>query len=1244
MNRVTLMNRFWLQGLLSLLISIIPGSLSFAQELGLPFLRNFPAQDYKAHPQNFDITPGPDGMVYFANFAGILQYDGHHWRLIPTPETNRINALATDKNGTILCGAYAEPGFLNLKSNGQLEFSYFPSLLPLIRESGKNILAVFPTPAGALFVTDQAVLETRSTKAFIPGEKIVAAFQSGNTLYLQLKNSGLCVYQNQKLLPVKGGQVFSGAFELKAILKHSNGKLLVVTSTQGLYLQDNTGFSPFKTEADALFRSAILSCGIEIRGFGYALGTTRNGVILMDQQGHLRRIINKKAGLNDDYVHKLYQDPHGIVWIALNNGIAMTEIPSTLNYFDEKAGLEGGVQALCRLDGKLYVATYQGLFRYRNEAGAFTRIEGIPTACWTLSVRGNHLLAGCSDGLYQVDGDQTRKLFSGFCLSLAEDQKTGNTTYLGTPDGLYMLSSPDGSPVKIQGLSSGISAIIPDPAGGVWGIIENEKLFRYQAGQAIRYFDTTSGLPETAGAGLALWQQSPVILTRSGVFGFSPGTEQFSRLPLTDSTDTYGDWYSMMASFGPDENWVCSGDQKNLRRLVKNGSVYRSEASVFLPFSDRVFTCCLRDPDGISWFGGPDGLIRFNPDIKNNIDREFRVMIRKITTLNDSVIFWGNTGGSGEQAATPDLISYTNNTIRFEFASPYFTPKGNTLYRFKLEGFDDTWSEWQLMTSKEYTNLPYGTYVFRVEAMNAYGKQSSAASCAFRIPAPWYFTWWAYILYGLIISGILVFFVRLRNHQLVKEKKILEQKIQDRTMEVTRQKEEIEKQSEELSDKNLELEKINTLVKSINSEINFNSLLQSLLEKMRMIRPAERLATLVFDAAQGIFSVKAAFGWKQEDMDLIRLTEAEAEELFLTGSEEVYEDIFLKTHFDNFLLSQGVQPISIPKTMLVVVIKINERIEAYLVLENLIRQDAFDYKDLSFIFHSKEHIIAAFIKTKILEDLQHTLNNLKDAQNQLIQAEKLASLGQLTAGIAHEIQNPLNFVNNFSSLSVGLAKELREYIEEMKEKIEPDRYLDIEEVLGMIEGNVQKIGEHGKRVSSIVRGMLQHSRGRSGEFELVEINTMVEEYTNLAYHGTRAKDSSFNTKITSTLDPAAGKISVVPQDISRVILNIMNNAFYAVSERSKASATGYSPEVSISTKRIDKRVEIRIRDNGTGIPPHVLEKIFNPFFTTKPTGQGTGLGLSLSFDIITQLHKGKLEVNTAEGEFTEFVITLPEKP
>ena len=266
------------------------------------------------------------------------------------------------------------------------------------------------------------------------------------------------------------------------------------------------------------------------------------------------------------------------------------------------------------------------------------------------------------------------------------------------------------------------------------------------------------------------------------------------------------------------------------------------------------------------------------------------------------------------------------------------------------------------------------------------------------------------------------------------------------------------------------------------------------------------------------------------------------------------------------------------------------------------------------------------------EELSKSLNDLKATQQQLIQSEKMASLGELTAGIAHEIQNPLNFVNNFSEVNEELIKELKN--EAVKGNLE-----EVKAIANDIEFNSEKISHHGKRADAIVKGMLQHSRSSSGQKEPTDINALANEYLRLAYHGLRAKDKSFNAMMKTDFDESIGKINVVPQEIGRVILNLITNAFYAVTEKKKQLGDGYEPTVSISTKKINGKVEIKVADNGNGIPQKMLDKIFQPFFTTKPTGQGTGLGLSLSYDIV-KAHGGGLKVETKEGEGSEFIVAL----
>jgi signal transduction histidine kinase len=276
---------------------------------------------------------------------------------------------------------------------------------------------------------------------------------------------------------------------------------------------------------------------------------------------------------------------------------------------------------------------------------------------------------------------------------------------------------------------------------------------------------------------------------------------------------------------------------------------------------------------------------------------------------------------------------------------------------------------------------------------------------------------------------------------------------------------------------------------------------------------------------------------------------------------------------------------------------------------------------------------AKLILQKKNETIEQTLRHLKATQAQLIQSEKMASLGELTAGIAHEIQNPLNFVNNFSEINNDLLAE-------MNTEIEKGNFTEVKVIAMEVAGNQEKINHHGKRADAIVKGMLQHSRTSKGIKEATDINALCDEYLRLAYHGLKAKDKDFNAALHTDFDPTAGSIEIMPQEIGRVLLNLYNNAFYAVQSVKVQKEDNYAPSISVSTKKLSGIIEIRIADNGTGIPKNILDKIFQPFFTTKPTGQGTGLGLSLGYDII-KAHGGEIKVETKEGEGSEFILQLP---
>ncbi|MDN3278391.1 cache domain-containing protein [Frankia sp. RB7] len=342
---------------------------------------------------------------------------------------------------------------------------------------------------------------------------------------------------------------------------------------------------------------------------------------------------------------------------------------------------------------------------------------------------------------------------------------------------------------------------------------------------------------------------------------------------------------------------------------------------------------------------------------------------------------------------------------------------------------------------------------------------------------------------------------------------------------------------------------------------------------------------------------------------------------------------------------RGISDVAGARTIVVVpMLRENELIGTIAVYRKEVRP--FTDKQISVVENFTKQAVIAIENARLLNELRkrtmelsQSLDELRAAQGRLIQTEKLASLGQLTAGIAHEIKNPLNFVNNFSSISTDLIDELNEVLQTAS--LDGKTKDEVDELTGMLRGNLEKVVQHGKRADSIVRNMLLHSREGSGEHRPVDINAIVEESLNLAYHGARAERPSFNVTLQRDLDPTAGVADIYPQEITRVFLNLISNGFYAATKRRESAADGFEPTLSATTKNLGGKVEIRIRDNGTGIPQEVKEKMFNPFFTTKPAGEGTGLGLSMSHDIVVKQHGGTIDVNTEPGVFTEFTITLP---
>ncbi len=1241
--------------LLVLGFSLSLGIVNAQDEVGLAFLKNYSVKDYKAHTQNFSIVQDKRGVMYFGNFSGILEFDGTFWRLIPTENRTKVSALAIDDNGRVYVGTRGEIGYLEADSSGKMRFQSIKHLIEDLSSLFLDIRQIYSTNKGIYFIGDDFVLlfDNNEFTTWKTELLIKSAFILNDELIMDIQTRGLSHIDDKTLTAFGKGKYFPDATEIKAMFYSGEEEILIATANQGLFKLKNEEISGFITDSDKYFLENQITCGIDLADGTYAFGTYRKGIAIIYSNGKLKQLINKDGNLQNENVKQLYIDGEKNLWAALNNGIAMIETPSPLTYYDEKSGLNGGVTKLLRHNDLLFAATYQGLYYYDPEVFSFNPINGIFTSCWSIISYNEKIIAASSQGVFEINNFTARQITQNFSLSIHQSYSDPSKIYVGQTEGFSCLQYKNGNWNIIYPkyeIKDEIRAIIEDKQGFLWLNTSSSGIIKYDLSekQAPQTFNEESGIPHLIGNNLSYISDNIIVSSYETINQFDYNLNKFRPVNLFNKDTSHNnEWIYEIVQDKAGNLWTNSGDEKRICFYKNDNNTYTEWRTPFLSIADFVAWTIYAEDNGLTWFGGPDGLIRYDSDVTKSYDEPYSSLIRATFTTNDSVLFFGtyinehNTPDTSQNSFMIPVLSYKNNAISFDFTAVSFNYREMSSYQYYLEGFDKIWSEWSDNSSKEYTNLQKGTYVFRVKSKNIFNVYGSEASYQFIVQAAWYNTILAYFLYIIIAAFVVYIIVRMRSRKLIKEKKALEGIIQERTAEIVQQKEEIEKKSQDLVYKNDELEKISQVVRSINSEIHFANLLNTMLEKTRVIKGVEKATALIHEKDIDKFRYRASFGWDIIKLEDVQLSLDDAEERYLRYSEEIFEDIFYKTKFKSLHDIEILDKLEKPKSMIIVVIKVENKVEGFLLLENMNKEDAFDEQDFSFLKNSKEHLISAFIKTKILQDLQNTLDNLKETQTQLVQSEKLASLGQLTAGIAHEIQNPLNFVNNFSSLSIDLADELKEFVEKEKENIDKDTMVDIAEVIEMIESNVTKINEHGKRAERIVKGMLQHSRGSTGDFEEAEFNNLVSEYVNLAFHGMRAKDKSFNTAINTDLDPEIGKIRIVPQDFSRVILNIINNGCYAVDQKKKKSKKEYAPEVNVSTKKNGNNIEIRIRDNGTGMPQEVIDKIFNPFFTTKPTGQGTGLGLSMSFDIITQIHQGKLEVNSSDGEYTEFVITIP---
>ncbi|GAB2784753.1 hypothetical protein GCM10027275_31300 [Rhabdobacter roseus] len=1215
-------------------------------ELGSPLLKVYYPNDYGAHGQNFAITQDRSGMMYFANFAGVLQYDGVKWRTIPTQNITRVSALELDQAGRVLVGANGEFGYLAPDSLGALQFR---SLSATIKENIGAIVQILPIREGICFVSNESfyLWNGKSVKAFRPNFRIQSAFQHAGKLFMYSRKDGLLFWEKGQYRKVQVDANFPSFLDIVSLIPLDDQRALVVTANQGLFKLVGERLEVFTSPASTYLTRYKATCGLRLRNNSLLISTLSDGLLALSPDGAIQYTIKAGGGLQDTQVNYLFRDRDNNVWMALNEGIAQVDVPSPISKFDRTNGLKGEVTAVTRFQGRLYVGTLNGLFTIAEDQ--IQLFGGFRASCLDLAQTSQALLVATNQGVLEVQNGSTRKLTNDFSLCITTKRDNPNQVYVGLEDGLAVLSlnGTGRRYERMRGINEQIMDIVEGTSGDMWLVTLSKGIYKLNTHTGkISYYAEKEGLASTLYNKVSLSSQGLISCNKDGVFRYVPAQDRFERIDLFGQGKEGGEvWFDQLVEDDKGDLWATLGNEKRLTLYRKKGNTvpttYEKVETPFLPLVDVPFQVIYPDRDSVAWAGGPQGLYRLDRKIDKEYSSKYPTLIRQITSSSGLVRIGGLTQTDSSTNTSQITLNYNQNNLLIEYALPSYFVNEQIQYQFRLDDYDKNWSEWTLSDRKEYTNLLPGTYTFRVQARDLYNNISQEASFSFTVLSPWYLKWWVVALYILVLGIIIYYLVRWRLRAVIKEKESLENLIQERTEEVVNQKEELEKQSEELAATNDQLERIDDFVKAINNEVNIDQLFQVVLDRLCLFQNVEAASALVYDKEINGFQFIALAGVNDlAAVADVTLTYPQAMKRYVEGSEEVVEDVFLKNDFQYEELENALDVLLPPRSLMTTLIRVEGEVKSFITLENMSRTHAFEKRDFEMVRNLKEHLIGAYIKAKILDNLETTLDNLKSTQEELIRQEKLASVGELTKGIVDRILNPLNYINNFSQSSQYLVEELAEITEKHQQVFTEDENEEVVSTYDMLKKNLEKINEHGNSTTRIVKDMQKLLKGKSTEFFVTELNPFLESKAKSSlqevlneYKGAASVQLSFD------LAARLPRVRLQPYEFSQVLHGLINNACYAVLEKSKLTKE-YLPEIRIKTAEIRGEVRIQVWDNGKGIPQKEREKLFNPFFTTKPTSKGTGLGLYMSKEAV-EFHKGRISLDSKEGEYTEVTIVLP---
>jgi serine phosphatase RsbU (regulator of sigma subunit)/ligand-binding sensor domain-containing protein len=841
----------------------LPGFIFSQKPAGLPFIKNYSPREYGASTDNWAIAQDQRGIMYFGNAGGVLEYDGIHWKLFPVSNNSLVRSIAIDARGIIYIGAVGEFGFLAPDEKGTLSYHSLLDRLPQAERDFADVWKTYVTPQGIYFQTFNKLIRIsdNSIKIWKPESSFHFSFYVNNELYINDREKGLKHISGDNLVMVSGGRQLAG-LRIYSMLPYPGSRILIATREKGIAIMNEKASGADSviqfpgTEADPFLVNDQVYQGAALSDGRFAFATLQNGIIISDVQGKIVQVINKRNGLIGNIVNGINTDNQHDLWIALDNGISRLEISAPLRFLHDAQGLSGSVWDIIKFKNRLYVATSLGIFAATDDR--FVPVTGISSQARSLqkfiTKKDTFLIASSESGIYKIENTNGTLLQDGFGYILYQSRTSPERMYIGMGDGLSSLRYANGKWISedyFKGVDNEIRSIAEDDKGDLWlgtpfdGLIrisfndmENPSdslVTSWNKHYTLQRYDTASGLPEMQYNIPYNFKNRIIFATYNGMYEFDEKAKRFVRSPFLQQDLENRQVYR----FVPKDNstvWLYTDGPKEtgIASLQPNGS-YSWYSKPFGKFRESEIHAIFPDDQGITWLGGPDGLLRYDSNTRKDFSQSFYSHIRSVSIGKDSLVFGGSFYVTKDSLHLPALsqpeqliptISYAFHSLRFEYTATMFGDEQSNLFNIYLEGYDTDWSGWNNTSLKEYTNLKEGNYTFHVKAKNIYGTESTESGYSFRILPPWYRTIWAYIAYVLAFVLFIYLMVQLSIRRLKAAKTQLEKTVKERTAEVVKQKEETERQKQIVESKN----------KDITDSINYAQRIQrSLLASSKLL-------------------------------------------------------------------------------------------------------------------------------------------------------------------------------------------------------------------------------------------------------------------------------------------------------------------------------------------------------------------------------------------------------------------------